>query len=115
MATVGAPRGAGVRKGRPGMEQLVAPIAFVAFVVLWGAFAVALVFAQGSLDAAWDWIRSLPLMIQLVVWLLFLPVVAGLWVWHTDWSLILRVAAVAGLAIVTLSMFLPKSLLGPRQ
>ena len=46
-----------------------------------GGFAIALVASQGSLDAAWDWIRDLPLVAQVMVWVAFLPVVAGLWVW----------------------------------
>lgn len=35
-------------------------IAFAAFAVLWIGFAVALVWSQGSLDAARAWLRGLP-------------------------------------------------------
>lgn len=90
------------------MENLVALLAFVVFGALWIAFAAALVASQGSLDATWDWIRSLPLVAQVVLWLLFLPVVIGLWVWETDWPVAARLLVVAGLAVWTLYMFLPR-------
>ena len=55
-------------------------ILFAAFALLWIAFGVALVWSQGSLDAAWAWVRSLPLVGQGFAWILFLPVMAGLWI-----------------------------------
>lgn len=80
-------------------------ILFVIFAVLWAAFAVGLIASQGSIDAAWDWIRGLPLLLQGVVWLLFLPVVLGLWIWHTSWPLVLRMVLVIGLAGWNLLVF----------
>jgi ABC-type amino acid transport system permease subunit len=90
------------------MENLIALLAFVVFGALWIAFAAALVASQGSLDATWEWIRSLPLVVQIVLWLLFLPVVIGLWAWETDWPVAARLLVVAGLAVWTLYMFLPR-------
>lgn len=89
-------------------------VLFVAFAVIWSAFGYAVVTSQGSLDAAWQWIRALPLLIQAVVWLLFLPVVIGLWIWESGWPFIVRVLLVAGLAWWNLAMFLPKALTGIR-
>lgn len=60
-------------------------IAFVIFVALWALFGAGLIWSQGSVDAAWQWVRHLPLLVQAVVWLLFLPVVLGLWIWETTW------------------------------
>lgn len=85
-------------------------VLFVVFLVLWVAFGVGLVASQGSLDQAWQMIRGLPLPVQLVAWLLFLPVMAGLWVWEASgWGLIVRLALVIGLAGWNLFMFLPRS------
>jgi hypothetical protein len=84
-------------------------LAFVVFLVLWAAFGAAIIWSQGSLDAAWEWIRSLPIIVQAVVWLLFLPVVVGLWVWETAWPLIVRLVLVAGLAAWNLMVFLPRA------
>ena len=85
-------------------------ILFAIFAVIWAAFAVALIWSHGSLDAAWQWVRSLPLIIQGVVWLLFLPVMFGLWIWETTWPLVLRLVVVAGIAGWNLLMFLPRAL-----
>ena len=80
-------------------------VLFVLFAILWIAFGVALVWSQGSLEAAWQWIRGLPLIVEGVVWLLFLPVMLGMWIWKTTGSLILRLVLVAGLAGWTLLVF----------
>jgi hypothetical protein len=83
-------------------------VLFALFAVIWIAFAVALVWSQGSLDAAWQSIRSLPLVVQGVVWLLFLPVMLGLWIWETTWPLIVRLPLVVGIAGWNLLVFLPR-------
>ena len=85
-------------------------ILFAIFAVIWVAFAAALIFSQGSVDQAWQSIRELPLIVQLVVWVLFLPVMIGLWVWETTWPLIVRLVLVVGIAGWNLIMFLPKAL-----
>ena len=84
-------------------------VLFAVFALLWIGFAVALVASQGSLDAAWATLRGLPLIVQAVVWLLFLPVTVGLWVWETTWPLVLRLIVVMGLAGWNLLMFLPRA------
>jgi hypothetical protein len=85
-------------------------VAFVIFVVLWIGFGAALIWSQGSLDAAWQWVQGLPLIVQAIVWLLLLPVVAGLWIWETTWPFIVRIALVVGLAGWSIWIFLPKAL-----
>jgi hypothetical protein len=100
------------RQGR--MEPFINVGAFVVFALLWAAFAAALVWSQGSLDQTWEWIRSLPVILQGVVWLLFLPVVAGLWAWETTWPLVTRLIVVAGLGVANLYVFFPRSLFGGR-
>jgi hypothetical protein len=85
-------------------------ILFAIFAVMWAGFAVALIWSHGSLDAAWQWVRSLPLIIQGMVWLLFLPVMFGLWVWETTWPLVLRLVVVLGIAGWNLIVFLPRAL-----
>jgi ABC-type amino acid transport system permease subunit len=83
--------------------------AFLIFAGLWVAFGVGPVWSQGSVTGASDWVRSLPLLVQLLVWLLFLPVMAGLWVWETTWPVVVRLLIVAGLAGWSLYMFLPRT------
>ena len=85
-------------------------ILFVIFAVIWIAFGAALLISQGSLDQAWATIRGLPLVVQVIVWVLFLPVMIGLWVWESSWPLVIRLVLVAGLAGWNLLMFLPRAL-----
>ena len=85
-------------------------VLFAIFAVLWVAFGAALIWSQGSLDAAWQWVRGLPLIVQGVVWLLFLPVMIGLWIWETTWPLILRLVVIVGIAGWNLIVFLPRAL-----
>ena len=111
------------RKSR--MEQVIEPLAsglgnsvawmvehgvlFVIFALIWIAFAAGVIWSQGSVDQAWQSIRDLPLIVQIVVWVLFLPIMVGLWVWETSWPLIVRLVIVIGLAGWNLLMFLPRA------
>jgi hypothetical protein len=85
-------------------------VLFAVFAILWVAFGAALIWSQGSLDAAWQSVRGLPLIIQGVVWLLFLPVMVGLWVWETTWPIVLRLVVIVGVARWNLIVFLPRAL-----
>ena len=75
-------------------------VLFGIFAIIWIAFAAGLIWSQGSLDQAWNAIRNLPLVIQVVVWVLFLPVMIGLWIWETSWPLVVRLVLVVGVADV---------------
>lgn len=78
------------------------------FAVLWLAIGVAAVADPAGLDATWRAIGEWPLPAQAVGWLLFLPVMAGLWIWATDWPLVARIVLVAGLAGWNLLVFIPR-------
>lgn len=93
------------------MENAFNIFVFVLFAALWVGFAYALITSQGSLDAAWRWITSQHLIVQGVVWLLFLPVVAGLWIWESGWSTAVRLLLVAGIGFFNLYLFFPGYLL----
>lgn len=83
-------------------------VLFLVFAGLWVAIGAGIVWNHGGLDATWHWIGSLPLLVQGVLWLLFLPVVAGLWVWETSWPYLVRLLIVGGLAGWNLLVFLPR-------
>jgi hypothetical protein len=65
-------------------EMLFNIFVFILFTLLWLAFAAALVFRREILKNTWQRIRSLHLLVQLILWLLFLPVMLGLWIWQTS-------------------------------
>ena len=96
------------------MEALFDVGVFVLFGALWLAFAAALIWSQGSLDQTWTWLRSLPVILQAVVWLLLLPVTAGLWAWETSWPIAIRLLAVGGLAFVNIALFFPRAVFAPQ-
>ena len=85
-------------------------VLFVIFAIVWIAFGAALIWSQGSLDQAWQTIRSWPLVVQILAWVLFLPVMVGLWVWETSWPVIVRLVLVVGIAGWNLLVFLPRAL-----
>lgn len=85
-------------------------VLFVVFAIAWAAFAAALIWSQGSLDQAWQTITSWPLIGQIIAWVLFLPVMAGLWIWETSWPAIVRLVLVVGVAGWNLLVFLPRTL-----
>lgn len=76
---------------------------------LWVAFGAGIILSQGSVDAAWHWLGDLRLVLQAIVWLLFLPVTAGLWIWEQAWPFAIRLVLDAGLAGWSILMFLPKA------
>lgn len=81
---------------------------FAILSLLWLGFAAALVFNQALLDNIWQALRGLPMFIQVVVWLLVLPVAAGLWIWQMPWPFWIRLILVIGLGWATLYTFFPK-------
>jgi ABC-type amino acid transport system permease subunit len=85
-------------------------VLFAAFAILWIAFGAGLLVSQGSIDQTWQAIRGLPLIIQLVAWLLFLPVMLGMWVWETTWPFVIRLMLVISIAGWNLLVFLPKAM-----
>lgn len=90
------------------MEMVFNIFVFTVFTLLWFAFLAALIFKRETLTNIWRSIRKLPLLIQLILWLLFLPVMVGLWIWNTSWPLWLRLVLVAGLAWWNVYVFFPR-------
>ena len=83
-------------------------ILLVVFGALWVALALALVREPARIEATWMRLRSLPLALQAIAWVLFLPVLAGIAIWRTGWPQPARLALVGGLAGWNLLMFLPR-------
>lgn len=76
--------------------------AIAVFALLWIGFAVALVVNPEWLDALWNWLRALPLVAEIVVWVLFFPITVGLWIWQSSWPAFLRLLGFAGIVGWTL-------------
>ena len=72
------------------------------FVVLWVGFVIALIVNREWLDEIWSWVGALPSVPKIIVWVLFLPIMTGLWIWESSWSTFGRLAGFAGIVIWTL-------------
>jgi hypothetical protein len=88
---------------------------FGAFLILWIAFMAALVFDQSALDTVWRWLTGGPLVLQLIAWVLFLPITLGLWIWESDWSEWLRLTLIIMIAVGNLGAVSPKPQKGRRM
>ena len=82
--------------------------AFAILTILWLGFAVALAFNPAILDTVWHSVRGLPLLVQMVVGLLVLPVALGLWIWESAWPVWLRLLLIIGFGVATVYMFFPR-------
>ena len=89
-------------------NRMINIIAFAILTLLWLAFGIALLFNRELLDTVWQSFRGWNLILQLLVGLLFLPVVAGLWIWETSWPMWLRLILVIGLGVATIYTFFPR-------
>jgi high-affinity Fe2+/Pb2+ permease len=83
-------------------------ILLAVFAGLWALFGYALIRNTARLNEAWTRIRHLPLIGQGLAWLLFLPVLAGLWTWRRGWPAAGRVTLIAGLAAWNLLVLVPR-------
>lgn len=90
------------------MNVLINISAFVILTILWLVFGVAMFLKRDALDHGWQKFRQLPVLLQLTIGLLALPLVIGLWVWQTRWPFWLRLTLVASLAWMTLYTFFPQ-------
>lgn len=81
---------------------------FAILTILWLGFGAALIFNQALLDTIWQLFRGLPLVAQIVIGLLLLPLILGLWIWQAPWPLWIRLILVIGLGVATIYTFFPK-------
>ena len=75
------------------------------FVVLWVVFAVGLLGNPEWLDGLWDWVRGLPGVWEIIVWVACLPITVALWIRESSWPPLARLAGFAGIVIWTLAAF----------
>ena len=74
----------------------------VFFAIMWIGFVVALIVDPGWLDTLWNWVRGLPLIAEIIVWVFFLPMTVGLWIWTSAGGTIVKLLGFAGLVGWTL-------------
>jgi hypothetical protein len=75
------------------------------FTLLWLIFLGVLIFEPERLDAVWSWFRDLPMIAQVVGWVVMLPLVLGLWIWQAPWAAWIRVSLIVLLALSNVITF----------
>ena len=80
-------------------------VLFVLFAIIWVGFGAALLWSQGSVDAVWSTVRAWPWYLEGIVWVAFLPVMVGVWIWETAWPQLWRLMGLVVLASWTLVIF----------
>jgi hypothetical protein len=83
-------------------------VPLVGVLAVWLVFVVLLIASPLTLAEVWLWIGDLPVAARGLVTLVFLPWVLALAAWFSQLDDWLRIAAVAGLAVVSIVAFLPR-------
>jgi len=84
------------------VPRVLSTYAITIFAILWIGFVIALVVNREWLDLLWNWVQALPTVVEIIVWVLFLPITVGLWIWESSWSNLVRLLAFAGIVGWTL-------------
>ena len=84
------------------VPRILSTYAVVIFAILWVGFAIAVAVNREWLDLLWNWVGALPFVAEVIVWVLFLPIMAALWIWESSWAALLRLLAFAGIVVWTL-------------
>jgi hypothetical protein len=79
------------------------------FTLLWLVFFAFLIFQPDRLDALWTWFRDLPVVGQVVGWVLLLPLMLGLLIWQAPWALWIRLTLIVLVAVGNVATFPPRS------
>jgi hypothetical protein len=78
-------------------RPLGATIWFVWMVAMWAGFFALL--AADRIDGIWNWVRELPLLAELALWLALFPWLLGATVWTSSWAGWLRLLLVLTFAL----------------
>ena len=82
---------------------------FAVMAGLWGSFVTLLAVSPQTLEDAYDWLRGLALVPELVMWLLTLPWTVAYLVYETSWQHWVRVLLVAIVVTVHLGACAPRT------
>jgi hypothetical protein len=90
------------------MDTTLNLFSFGVFVLLWLAFWSMLLASPSKLDETWGSFRHVPLIVQILIALLILPVWLGLWIWEQRWPKWLRFFLVLAITWWNLFVFFPR-------
>ena len=76
---------------------------------LWGAFVTLLAVSPTTLEDAYDWLRGLPLVWEVLMWIVTLPWTLAYLAYASSWEHWLRVLVVVLIVVVHLGVSAPKA------
>lgn len=82
-------------------------VGFATVAALWAAFAAAVLLSPSSIDGIWRWFKTRPPIVRVALGILFLPWVAGMWIWEASWPIAARGVLVGGIAWANVYAFSP--------
>lgn len=80
---------------------------FTAGLVVTAMFGYYLATEPARLNELWEWVRSLNILVQGVVWVLFLPWMVALWIWVLPLGLPIRLLGVISMLGFTTWLLFP--------
>ena len=83
-------------------SRILSTYAIVIFAILWIGFVIALIANPEWLNLIWNWVQALPIVAEVIIWVLFLPIMVGLWIWESSWSTFITILAFAGIIVWTI-------------
>jgi hypothetical protein len=82
---------------------------FAVMAGLWGAFVALLAASPETLDDAYDWLTGLPIVWEILMWIVTLPWTVAYLVYESSWEHWLRVLVVVLIVVVHLSIAAPRT------
>ncbi|MGH3077555.1 MAG: hypothetical protein ACRDPZ_05160 [Gaiellaceae bacterium] len=82
---------------------------FGAMAGFWGAFIALLAASPETLERAYDWLTSLAVVWEILMWIVLLPWAVSWVVWESSWEHWARVLVVALIAVVQLTASAPRA------
>ena len=76
---------------------------------LWGAFVTLLAVSPSTLDDVYDWLRGLPVVWEVLMWIVTLPWTVAYLAYEASWQHWVRVVVVAVIVTVHLSVCAPRA------
>jgi len=84
------------------LPKIMTVYANLVFLALWVGFIVAIFSNRDWLDLLWYWVQALPFLPKIIIWILILPIMVGLFIWKSSWSMVATAFGYAGIVIWTL-------------
>jgi hypothetical protein len=78
-------------------------------VAMWSAFVTLLVVSPGTLDDTYDWLTGLPIVWEILMWIVLLPWALAYLVWESSWDQWVRILIVGMMAGAHLVLSAPRS------